>query len=86
MLLQHNIDLNIVKPFGPASANGATDENTQTVINGRDGFMTDTQIARFCNGRSFIMDKIIVDMYYHLCWRQNNVPLPRLTDASVKLM
>ena len=32
------------------------------------------------------MDDVIRDMYYHFCWRQNNVPLPRLTDASVKLL
>ena len=42
MLKEHNIDLNIIKPFGPVTANGTTDENTQKVVNGRDGFFTDT--------------------------------------------
>lgn len=32
------------------------------------------------------MNDIISDMYYHFCWRQNNFPLPRLTDASIKLL
>jgi hypothetical protein len=69
MLVKHNIDLNFYKPFGPVTATGLTDEKTQKVVNGRDGFFMDSCILRFCNGRRFNMDSIITDMYYHFCWR-----------------
>jgi len=42
MLKLHNIDLTEFKPFGPRTADGLTNENTDKVVNGRDGFFMDS--------------------------------------------
>lgn len=38
MKKKHNIDLTVYKEFGPHTADFKTDETTQKVVNGRDGF------------------------------------------------
>lgn len=61
-------------------------EGENKVVNGRDHFLTDKDILRFVNGRDYDLNAIINDLYYHLEWRQTNVPMPLLNDTTLYLL
>ena len=72
MKKKKGIDLDFKKDFGPKVESGCVIEGSQKVLNGTDPFFQDSDILRFLNGRKFIINDVVEDLYYHLEWRQTN--------------
>ena len=65
----HNIDLESIKTFGPRTKNRYVVEGAGEVRSGKDFFFNDAQILRYLVARGFDLEKVAVDMKYHLEWR-----------------
>lgn len=48
--------------------------------------MLDSNILRFCVSRAFDLTNVVSELMNHLEWRQTNIPIPRLTDATLNLL
>lgn len=55
-------------------------------MSGRDNLLEDGDLLRFILCRNFDMPRIVNEIKNHLEWRQTNIPLPRLTDATLNLL
>ena len=81
-----NIDLENIKTFGPRTQSRYVPEGSSEIRSGKDYFFNDAQILRYLVARDFDLNRVAVDMKYHLEWRQTNVPVPLLQDSTLRLL
>ena len=55
-------------------------------MSGSDALLDDGDLLRYILCRNFDMPRIVNEVKNHLEWRQTNVPLPRLNDATLNLL
>ena len=67
--LNHNIDLDIIKPFGPRTTNGFVTEGETKVIPGVDPMWEEYMLLKYIVAYKFDMAEIVKNMIYHLEWR-----------------
>lgn len=82
----HNIDLDVIKPFGPRNPNSVVIEGTNPIVSGRDPNWREYKLLKYIVAYKFNMPNIIKNLVYHLEWRQTCIPRPILTDQTVKCM
>jgi hypothetical protein len=83
---KHGLDLSLLKPYGPREENGRVYEGKSPIVSGRDYHLNDSDILRFSVGRHFVLNDTVSDLIFHLQWRQTNVPMPYLCDATLKIL
>lgn len=84
---QHGIDLGVLRDdYGPADPESVVVEGKEKAKTGRDFHFRESDILRLCVARHYVVDDVVPDLLYHMQWRQTNVPMPRLTNATLHLL
>jgi hypothetical protein len=82
----HNVDLDVIKPFGPRMPNSIVTEGESPVVSGRDPLWEDFMLLRMIVAYKFDMPNIIKNIMFHFEWRQTNIPRPLLTNKTLCIM
>lgn len=86
MLKEKGIDLNLKKAYGPRIKGGKVVIGTSEVVKGTDTMFNDHDILKFIVAREWNLEVIIDHLYNHLEWRQTNIPLPFITDRTLRML
>lgn len=67
--MNHNIDLDVVKPYGPRMPNSICTQGENEIVNGRDPQWEEYMLLRYIVAYKFEMPTIIKNILYHFEWR-----------------
>lgn len=86
MKTEYNVDLDSRKEFGPRTPDSYVKPGTSDIVPGVDFHFSDQLLLRYLTARNFNVKQASELLLYQLEWRQTNVPIPLLTDKTLKLL
>ena len=86
MKTEYGVDLISKKDFGPRTPDSFVKPGSHKILPGVDFHFSDQLLLRYLTARNFNVKQAAEHLLYQLEWRQTNVPIPMLTDKTLKLM